>query len=82
MSANHLKELIEAASRVVIFTGAGISTESDIPDFRSPGGVWDKFKPVYFQDFMDFMKDFSLIFNNFEKAKTKLIFSSFKAEDK
>ena len=53
MSADQLKELIEAASRVVIFTGAGISTESGIPDFRSPGGVWDKFKPVYFQDFMN-----------------------------
>lgn len=53
MSVDALRELIEAASRVVIFTGAGISTESGIPDFRSPGGVWDKFKPVYFQDFMD-----------------------------
>ena len=53
MSADQLRDLIEAANRVVIFTGAGISTESGIPDFRSPGGVWDKFKPVYFQDFMD-----------------------------
>ena len=53
MSADQLRDLIEAATRVVIFTGAGISTESGIPDFRSPGGVWDKFKPVYFQDFMD-----------------------------
>ena len=53
MSADQLRDLIEAAKRVVIFTGAGISTESGIPDFRSPGGVWDKFKPVYFQDFMD-----------------------------
>ena len=53
MSADKLRDLIEAAKRVVIFTGAGISTESGIPDFRSPGGVWDRFKPVYFQDFMD-----------------------------
>ena len=53
MSADKLRDLIEAAKRIVIFTGAGISTESGIPDFRSPGGVWDRFKPVYFQDFMD-----------------------------
>ena len=47
-----LAELIEASERMVVFTGAGISTESGIPDFRSPGGVWSRMKPIYFQDFV------------------------------
>lgn len=47
-----LRRLIEDAQRVVIFTGAGISTESGIPDFRSPGGLWTKYKPIEFGDFM------------------------------
>ena len=45
--------MIRDASRIVAFTGAGISTESGIPDFRSPGsGLWNKMKPIEFQDFM------------------------------
>ena len=47
-----LGRLIRAARRTVVFTGAGISTESGIPDFRSPGGIWTKYQPIYFQDFM------------------------------
>ena len=47
-----LHELIASAKRIVAFTGAGISTESGIPDFRSPGGIWTKYQPIYFDDFM------------------------------
>ncbi len=47
-----LETLLEECTRAVVFTGAGISTESGIPDFRSPGGIWSKFAPVYFQDFV------------------------------
>jgi NAD-dependent deacetylase len=47
-----LRELIGSARRIVAFTGAGISTESGIPDFRSPGGIWTRYKPIYFDDFM------------------------------
>jgi NAD-dependent deacetylase len=51
-SASDLAVLIEQARRVVVFTGAGISTESGIPDFRSPGGVWSRMSPIYFQEFV------------------------------
>ncbi len=51
-AADTLKQMLDAATRVVVFTGAGISTESGIPDFRSPGGVWSKMKPIQFQDFV------------------------------
>jgi NAD-dependent deacetylase len=52
MSRADLARMIADARRAVVFTGAGISTESGIPDFRSPGGVWSKMKPIYFQDFV------------------------------
>jgi len=44
--------MLGQSPRTVVFTGAGISTESGIPDFRSPGGVWARFQPVDFQDFL------------------------------
>lgn len=40
--------LIAQARKVVVFTGAGVSTESGIPDFRSPGGIWDEYDPEEF----------------------------------
>ena len=47
-----LAQMLRDARNVTVFTGAGISTESGIPDFRSPGGVWSRMKPIYFQDFL------------------------------
>jgi NAD-dependent protein deacetylase/lipoamidase len=43
---------LSQARRAVVFTGAGMSTESGIPDFRSPGGVWSKNQPVYYDEFL------------------------------
>ncbi|HET7084491.1 MAG TPA: Sir2 family NAD-dependent protein deacetylase [Rhizomicrobium sp.] len=50
--AARLAELIRAARRIVIFTGAGMSTESGIPDFRSPGGIWTRMQPIAFRDYL------------------------------
>lgn len=47
-----LHELVDAASIIVPFTGAGISTECGIPDFRSPGGIWTKMRPIDFSEFV------------------------------
>ena len=47
-----LREMIDASERIVPFTGAGISTESGIPDFRSPGGLWTKTQPIPFDQFL------------------------------
>ena len=47
-----LIDLIGSSRRAVVFTGAGISTESGIPDFRSPGGIWTKMMPIEFQDYV------------------------------
>ena len=51
-AAADLRRLIEAAQRIAIFTGAGISTDSGIPDFRGTNGVWTKMAPIMFQDFV------------------------------
>jgi NAD-dependent deacetylase len=47
-----LGDMIAAASVIVPFTGAGISTESGIPDFRSPGGIWTRNRPIPFDEFV------------------------------
>ena len=47
-----LQRLIEKSKKLVFFTGAGMSTNSGIPDFRGPKGIWKTSTPIYFQDFM------------------------------
>lgn len=51
-SVEALAALCEEARNILVFSGAGISTRSDIPDFRGPQGVWKRRSPVYFQDFV------------------------------
>jgi NAD-dependent deacetylase len=47
-----LQDLVHAVGSIVPFTGAGISTECGIPDFRSPGGLWTKNRPIPFDKFI------------------------------
>lgn len=51
-SLDKFAALLAQAQNVVVFTGAGISTESGIADFRSPGGIWSKIQPIQYQDFL------------------------------
>ena len=49
---DRLRVLVDDARMIVPFTGAGISTECGIPDFRSPGGIWTRMRPIDFSDFI------------------------------
>src|SRR5712692_10904630 len=51
-AVDRLRHLIDTSDIVLPFTGAGISTECGIPDFRSPGGIWTKYKPIPFDEFL------------------------------
>jgi len=51
---DQVADWILQSQRLVVFTGAGLSTESGIPDFRSPGGVWSRYNPADF-DFQNFL---------------------------
>lgn len=48
-----IAQLLGESKRAIAFTGAGISTESGIADFRSPGGIWSRYQPVFFRDFLN-----------------------------
>jgi NAD-dependent deacetylase len=50
---NKIIKLIKTSKKTVVLTGAGISTESGLPDFRSKDGFWAKNKPIQFQDYLD-----------------------------
>ena len=47
-----LEEFLDRSKRLIVLTGAGCSTESGIPDYRSPGGPWTKHKPIYYSEFV------------------------------
>ena len=51
-ATSRLQDMVHGASAVLPFTGAGISTECGIPDFRSPGGIWTRFRPIPFDEFL------------------------------
>jgi NAD-dependent deacetylase len=50
---NKIIKLIKTSKKTIVLTGAGISTESGLPDFRSKDGFWTKNKPIQFQDYLD-----------------------------
>src|SRR5437773_4274880 len=52
MQVAALAEFIDFAKRLVVLTGSGCSTESGIPDYRSPGGAWSRHKPIYYSAFV------------------------------
>ncbi len=52
MTLEDFAEKIRESCEIVVFTGAGISTESGIPDFRSSGGIWTRYRPITFQEYV------------------------------
>ena len=74
-----IADWLRASVSTVAFTGAGISTESGIPDFRSPGGIWATSQPVYFDDFVasadarqEYWRQKSIAHRDFSEAQPNL----------
>ncbi|MBD3256101.1 MAG: NAD-dependent protein deacylase [Candidatus Lokiarchaeota archaeon] len=65
-------KLILDAEHVIVLTGAGVSTESGIPDFRGEGGIWEKYKPEIYGNIQAFLKDPSKFWQMAEKVAPKL----------
>jgi len=53
MTLQDFAQTIRGRQDIAFFTGAGISTESGVPDFRSPGGIWTRYQPVYYDEFLN-----------------------------
>ena len=67
-------ELVKNSEKILILTGAGISTESGLPDFRSDDGFWAKNKPIMFQDFLNDAEILHLVtINKMLKKNTKTL---------
>ena len=78
-AARLIADWLDESGSTVAFTGAGISTESGIPDFRSPGGVWAVNQPVYFDDFMssedaryEYWRQKSIVHQDFSTAQPNI----------
>ncbi|MHA1819329.1 MAG: SIR2 family NAD-dependent protein deacylase [Promethearchaeota archaeon] len=69
------RRIISESNNVIIFTGAGISTESGIPDFRSPGGLWTVFDPDIYANYNVFLRDPSKYWE-LERYVTKMLKSA------
>jgi NAD-dependent deacetylase len=72
---SYLSDLIKAHNRIFVLSGAGISTESGIPDFRGPGGLYSKYPPYMFE--IDFLKQNPDQFYSIYKELLKTIINAF-----
>ena len=72
MSVERLAELVQSRRPCVVLTGAGISTESGIPDFRSPGGIWAEYDPMEYATIDAFLADPAKVWDFYGKRLAML----------